>query len=93
MSSRWTSASTPTPTTTSATTTRIFQAIIARWNAAPDLAAFKQALGEAQHKLADDSVNGFLFQLPNPVVADAHLEGVWKAAPIFVNDLSALSWK
>ena len=42
-----------------------FQAIIARWNAAPDLAAYKQALGDAQKKLADDSVNGFLYQLPN----------------------------
>jgi len=70
-----------------------FQAIIARWNAAPDLAAYKQALVDAQHKLADDSVNGFLFQLPNPVVADAKLSGVWKNAPIFTNDLSAMSWK
>ncbi len=70
-----------------------FQAIIARWNAAPDLAAYKQALVDAQHKLADDSVNGFLFQLPNIVVADAKLAGVWKNAPIFVNDLAALSWK
>src|SRR5271168_364246 len=34
-----------------------FDAIIARWNAAPDLAAYKQALVDAQHKLADDSVN------------------------------------
>ena len=40
-----------------------FQAIIARWNAAPDLAAYKQALVDAQHKLADDCVNVFLFQL------------------------------
>ena len=70
-----------------------FQAIIARWNAAADLAAYKQALVDAQHKLADDSVNGFLFQLPNAVVADANLKGVWKNAPIFANDLAALSWK
>jgi len=70
-----------------------FQAIIARWNAAPDIAAYKQALVDAQHKLADDSVNGFLFQLPNVVVTDANLTGVWKNAPIFVNDLAALKWK
>jgi len=31
--------------------------------------------------------------LPNPVVADAKLSGVWKNAPIFTNDLSAMSWK
>ncbi len=70
-----------------------FQAIIAKWNAAPDLAAYKQALVEAQHKLADDSVNGFLYQLPNTVVVDAKLTGVWKNAPIFANDLSAMAWK
>ena len=70
-----------------------FQAIIARWNAAADLGTFKQALVDAQHKLADDAVNAFLFQLPNVVIADAKLSGVWKNAPIFANDLSALSWK
>jgi peptide/nickel transport system substrate-binding protein len=70
-----------------------FQAIIARWNAAPDIPAYKHALVDAQHKLADDSVNAFLFQLPYPVVADAKLQGLWKTAPIFANDLSALSWK
>jgi peptide/nickel transport system substrate-binding protein len=70
-----------------------FQAIVARWNASADLVAYKQALVDAQHKLADDSVNGFLFQLPNPVVADAKLKGLWKNAPIFANDLAALSWK
>ncbi len=70
-----------------------FQAIIARWMAAPDLASYKAALVEAQKKLADDSVNGFLYQLPNPVVADAKLQGLWKNAPIFANDLAAMSWK
>ena len=70
-----------------------FNAIIAGLSTAPDIAAYKKPLGDAQHKLADDCVNAFLFQLPNVVVADAKLEGVWKNAPIFANDLSALSWK
>jgi peptide/nickel transport system substrate-binding protein len=70
-----------------------FRDIAAKIEAAPDLDAFKKAMGEAQHKLTDDSVNGFLFQLPNLVIADAKLSGVWKNAPIFANDLSALSWK
>jgi peptide/nickel transport system substrate-binding protein len=70
-----------------------FNAIIAKLSTAPDFAAYKKALVEAQHKLADDSVNAFLFQLPNVVVADANLKGLWKGAPIFANDLSALSWK
>ena len=70
-----------------------FNAIIARLSTAPDIDAYKTALVEAQHKLADDSVNAFLFQLPNVVVADANLKGLWKGAPIFANDLSELSWK
>ena len=60
---------------------------------APNLEAYKAALGEAERKLAEDSVNAFLFQLPNVTVADAKLQGLWKNAPIFVNDLSAMSWK
>ena len=70
-----------------------FDAIIARLSAAPDIDAYKKALVEAQHNLADHCVNAFLFQLANVVIADANLKGVWKNAPIFANDLSALSWK
>ncbi|MGD1037519.1 MAG: ABC transporter substrate-binding protein [Roseiarcus sp.] len=70
-----------------------FRDIFARLEAAPDIDAFKKAIGEAQRKIADDCVNAFLFQLPNIVVADAKLKGLWKNAPIFVNDLSAMSWK
>jgi peptide/nickel transport system substrate-binding protein len=70
-----------------------FQAIYAKVTSAPNLEAYKAALGEAQKKLAEDCVNAFLFQLPNVTVADAKLKGLWKNAPIFVNDLSALSWR
>lgn len=70
-----------------------FNKIIANLQAAPDIETYKKLLGEAQHKLADDAVNVFLFQLPNVVVADARLQGLWKGAPIFANDVSALSWK
>ncbi len=70
-----------------------FQAIYAKVTSAPNLEAFKAALSEAAKKLADDSVNAFLFQLPNVTVASAKLEGLWKNAPIFVNDLSTMSWK
>jgi peptide/nickel transport system substrate-binding protein len=70
-----------------------FREIIAKLNAAPDLETYKKYMGEAQRKLADDCVNAFLFQLPDVTVADAKLSGLWKDAPIFANDLSALSWK
>ncbi|MBV9287999.1 MAG: ABC transporter substrate-binding protein [Hyphomicrobiales bacterium] len=70
-----------------------FQAIWAKAASAPNFEAYKVAVGEAQRKLADDSVNAFLFQLAYVTVANAKLQGLWKNAPIFVNDLSALSWK
>jgi peptide/nickel transport system substrate-binding protein len=70
-----------------------FDAIIARLSTAPDIDAYKKALVEAQHNLADHCVNVFLFQLANVVIADANLTGLWKNAPIFANDLSAVSWK
>jgi peptide/nickel transport system substrate-binding protein len=70
-----------------------FQAIFAKVTSAPNLDAFKAALGEAQKKIAEDCVNAFLFQLANVTVADAKLKGLWKNAPIFVNDLSAMSWQ
>ena len=70
-----------------------FRDIYAKIEAAPDMDAFKKAMSEAARKLSDDSVNAFLFVLPNVVVADAKLDGLWKGAPIFVNDLAAMSWK
>jgi peptide/nickel transport system substrate-binding protein len=70
-----------------------FRDLFAKIETAPDLDAYKAAIGEAQRKIADDCVNAFLFQLPNIVVADARLAGLWANAPIFVNDLSAMSWK
>ncbi len=70
-----------------------FRDIYAKVTSAANLADFKKALGEAQRKIAEDCVNAFLFQLPNVTVANAKLQGLWKNAPIFVNDLSAMSWK
>ena len=70
-----------------------FRDIYAKLTAAPDLAAFKAAIGDAQRQLADDSVNVFLFQLLQATVADARLKGLWKNAPIFATDLAALSWQ
>ena len=49
-------------------------------------------LGQAQQMLANDAVNGFLFQPQLPTVANKKLKGVWKDMPTFINDLSAISW-
>jgi peptide/nickel transport system substrate-binding protein len=70
-----------------------FRDIYARVTAAPDVAAFKAAMGDAARRIAEDCVNVFLYQPANVTVADAKLKGLWKSAPIFANDLSALSWQ
>ncbi|BDR07471.1 ABC transporter substrate-binding protein [Comamonas thiooxydans] len=49
-------------------------------------------LGDAQRLLAHDSVHGFLYTPQWVTVASKKLRGLWKDMPVFVNDLSALSW-
>ena len=49
-------------------------------------------LGDAQRLLAEEAVHGFLYQPQWVTVANKNLKGLWKDMPIFVNDLSALSW-
>ena len=49
-------------------------------------------LGDAQRLLAEDAASAFLYQPQWVTVADKNLKGLWKDMPIFVNDLSALSW-
>ena len=49
-------------------------------------------LGDAQRLLARDSVHGFLYTPQWVTVADKKLRGLWKDMPVFVNDLSSLSW-
>jgi peptide/nickel transport system substrate-binding protein len=70
-----------------------FREINAKIASAPNLEVLKAALGEAQKKLAEDSVNAFLFQYPNVSVADANLKGLWKNAPLSATDVAAISWK
>ena len=49
-------------------------------------------LGDAQRLLAHDSVHGFLYTPQWVTVANKQLRGLWKDMPVFVNDLSSLSW-
>ena len=49
-------------------------------------------LGDAQRIIAEDSVHAFLYQAQWVTVANKNIRGLWKDMPIFVNDLSALSW-
>jgi peptide/nickel transport system substrate-binding protein len=49
-------------------------------------------MGEAQRKLAEDAVNGFIFQFAKTGVWDAKLKGLWENSPVQANDLTAVEW-
>ena len=50
-------------------------------------------LEAAQRLVAEDAVNGFLFQLSKLGVAQKGLTGMWASWPAFINDVGALSWE
>lgn len=70
-----------------------FRNLYARIRAATDENTRLALLAEAQTMLARDCVNVFLFQLPQITVANAHLKGLWRNAPIFVNDVANWRWE
>ncbi|MBF9058114.1 ABC transporter substrate-binding protein [Rhodobacterales bacterium HKCCSP123] len=47
---------------------------------------------QAQQMIADDFVNGYLFQLAKTGVANANIEGLWENSPTQANDLTAVRW-
>ena len=69
-----------------------FQAIIKTLNATTDEAARKELLIAAQKRLAEQAVNGFLFELPQTGVWNAKLEGMWQNAPIEGVVLTGIHW-
>jgi peptide/nickel transport system substrate-binding protein len=50
-------------------------------------------MADAQKLVASDAVSVYLYQPTWITVGNARLKGLWKDMPIFVNDLSALSWQ
>lgn len=69
-----------------------FDKIIDELNLTSDEAKRTELFKQAQKILADDAVNGFLFELPKIGVWDAELEGLWENAPIQANDLTKVKW-
>ncbi len=49
-------------------------------------------LERAQRTIAEDSVNGFLFQLAKAGVWRKGLQGLWPNAPVQANDLTLVGW-
>ncbi len=69
-----------------------FQDLMATLTATTDPAARTDMLAQAQTMIAEDYVNGFLFQLAFPTVADARLEGLWVNQPTQATDLTGVRW-
>jgi peptide/nickel transport system substrate-binding protein len=69
-----------------------FNELYTRIKTAPRPADRAKLLGDAQRMLADDAANVFLFQPQWITIAHKNVRGLWRDMPVFVNDLSALSW-
>ena len=69
-----------------------FQELMNILTATTDPEARSALLETAQKTIADDYVNGYLFQLAFPTVADARLSGLWQNAPTQATDLTGVSW-
>ena len=69
-----------------------FQDLIKALSAESDPAKRRAMLHQAQTMLADDYVNGFLFQLPQTGVINAKVNGLWENAPTQATDLTAVYW-
>ncbi|NIZ14325.1 ABC transporter substrate-binding protein [Phaeobacter sp. HF9A] len=68
------------------------QGLMNRLNATTDPEQRTQMLQQAQTIIADDYVNGYLFQLAKLGVAKAGLKGIWVNAPTAAIEIGALSW-
>ena len=69
-----------------------FQALIDKLSVTSDPAMRSELNKQAQQMIADDYVNGYLFQLAKTGVANAKINGLWENAPTQANDLTGVSW-
>lgn len=69
-----------------------FQDLITTLNSTTDPETRAALMGDAQRIIAEDAVNGFLFQLAQLSVAKAGLQGLWPNAPTQATDLTGVSW-
>lgn len=69
-----------------------FDALLTQVNAAPDEPTRNRLLGDLQRRIADDAVNGFLFQSSRIGVWKADVNGLWINGPIAANDVTGAYW-
>jgi len=72
---------------------KAYRDLLAAYNGTADQKGRMKLLGDIQRQLATDSVNAYLFQLPQFAVGKKNLKGLWSSSPIFANDLGALAWQ
>ncbi|AUQ97479.1 ABC transporter substrate-binding protein [Phaeobacter inhibens] len=70
-----------------------FQDLMAELTGTTDPDARTKMLQQAQEIIANDYVNGYLFQLAALSVAKADLQGLWANAPTQATDLTMVSWE
>ena len=71
---------------------KAFQDLVAKMNVTADPDMRTEMLAEAQQIIADDYVNGYLFQLALATVAKTGVQGLWENAPTQATDLTGVSW-
>ncbi|SDJ06005.1 ABC transporter substrate-binding protein [Aliiruegeria lutimaris] len=69
-----------------------FQALMVELEKTAEPARRTEILHAAQKMIADDYVNGYLFQLAKTGVANSKIEGLWENAPTQANDLTGVRW-
>ncbi len=67
--------------------------LMANFNAESDQDKRTALLQDAQKIIADDYVNGYLFQLAKTGVANVKLKGLWENQPTQANDLTGVYWE
>lgn len=70
-----------------------FKDLNTKLNAATDAKVRTDLLQQMQRMIADDYVNGYLFQLARTSVQNAKLKGLWRNSPTQATDLTAVSWQ
>ncbi len=70
-----------------------FKTLLAMLNSATETDERSALTKALQRKIADDYVNGYLFQLARTSVQNAKLGGLWRNSPTQANDLTKAYWK
>ena len=69
-----------------------FQAVIKALNVESNPQKRSDLLRKAQRIISEDYVNGYLFELAFPTVANAKIMGLWENAPTQATDLTDVKW-